>query len=153
MGVPVISGLRKLLFNITTNIYPFILKRIYKMDIGKNCIISRKARLDRAINPKGIHIGDRTWVLAGAGILTHDACRSLKADTSIGNDCVIGIRSLIMPGVTIGDSVVVAACSVVTKDVPSNCIVAGNPARIIKTNVFVENGKIIGNGESIKINS
>ena len=88
------------------------------MDIGKGCVISRKARLDRAVNPKGVHIGDGTWVLAGAGILTHDACRSLKADTYVGSNCVIGIRSLIMPGVRVGESTVVAACSVVTKDTP-----------------------------------
>ena len=121
------------------------------MDIGKGCVISRKARLDRAVNPKGVHIGDGTWVLAGAGILTHDACRSLKADTYVGSNCVIGIRSLIMPGVTVGESTVVAACSVVTKNIPSHCIVAGNPARVIKTGIIVKNGKIVEPGRSIKI--
>jgi acetyltransferase-like isoleucine patch superfamily enzyme len=40
-----------------------------------------------------------------------------------------------MPGITIGDEVIVGAGAVVTKDVPSNCIVAGNPARIIRTNI------------------
>ncbi|OXA43959.1 maltose O-acetyltransferase [Folsomia candida] len=50
----------------------------------------------------------------------------------IGNTCWIGGRSVICPGVTIGDNVVVGAGSVVTKDVPSNVVVAGNPAKIIR---------------------
>lgn len=57
------------------------------MDIGKNCHISWKAHLDKSVNPKGIHIGDNTWILNGAMILAHDHCRGLKADTYIGSDC------------------------------------------------------------------
>ena len=49
-----------------------------------------------------------------------------------------------MPGVTIGDHCVVAACAVVTKDVPSHTIVAGNPARVIKTGIKVtDRGQIV----------
>ena len=50
---------------------------------------------------------------------------------SIGNHVYIGANSLIMPGVTIEDNVLVAAGSVVTKSVPSGYVVAGNPAKII----------------------
>lgn len=113
-----LSFWRRRLFALTTKIYPAILRKVYGMDIGKNCVISRKARLDRAVNPKGVHVGDGTWILAGAGVLSHDVCRSLKTDTYVGNNCVIGIRSLILPGVKVGDSTVVAACSVVTKNTP-----------------------------------
>lgn len=77
------------------------------MDIGKGCRISWKAHLDKSINPKGIHIGDNTWILSGAMILAHDHCRSLKADTYIGKNCVIGVRSIIMPGLLIGNQVVI----------------------------------------------
>ena len=77
------------------------------MDIGRNCRISWKAHLDKSINPKGIHIGDNTWVLSGAMILAHDHCRSLKADTYIGANCVIGVRSIIMLGLMIGNQVVI----------------------------------------------
>lgn len=145
-----LSFWRRRLFALTTKIYPAILRKVYGMDIGKNCVISRKARLDRAVNPKGVHIGDGTWILAGAGVLSHDACRSLKTDTYVGNNCVIGIRSLILPGVKVGDSTVVAACSVVTKNTPPHCIVAGNPAKVIKTGVVVRNGKIVEPGQSVK---
>ena len=50
----------------------------------------------------------------------------------IGNDVWIGGNATILPGVTIGNNVVVAAGAVVTKDVPDNCVVGGVPARIIK---------------------
>jgi acetyltransferase-like isoleucine patch superfamily enzyme len=55
-----------------------------------------------------------------------------KGPIVLGNDVWIGARATIMSGVTIGDGAVVAACSVVTKDVPPYAIVAGNPARFIK---------------------
>lgn len=48
-----------------------------------------------------------------------------------------------MPGVRIGDEVVVGAGSVVTKDIPSNTAVAGNPARVLKEGIHVSKGKII----------
>lgn len=88
------------------------------MDIGRDVIISRSAKLDRAINPRGIHIGEGTWILTEAMVLSHDHCRGLKADTHIGENCVIGVRSIIMPGVSIGNSCIVAAYSVVTKNTP-----------------------------------
>ncbi len=50
----------------------------------------------------------------------------------IGNDVWIGGGAIILPGVSIGDNVVVGAGSVITKDIPSDVVVGGNPARIIK---------------------
>lgn len=60
---------------------------------------------------------------------------SANAPIIIGENCWIGANVRICKGVTIGDNSIVAACSVVTKDVPANCIVAGNPAKIVKTNI------------------
>ncbi|MDO4565403.1 MAG: DapH/DapD/GlmU-related protein, partial [Clostridia bacterium] len=51
---------------------------------------------------------------------------------TIGNDVWIGGNCTILPGVTIGNNVIVAAGAVVTKDVPDNCVVAGVPAKIIR---------------------
>ncbi len=51
---------------------------------------------------------------------------------TIGKDCWIGGGTIILPGVTIGDGVTVGAGSVVTKDVESRTVVAGNPAKFIK---------------------
>ena len=47
--------------------------------------------------------------------------------------CYIGVRSIILPGVHIGNNCIIAAGSVVSKDVPDNSVVGGVPARFIKT--------------------
>lgn len=106
------------------------LKRV-GMTIGSGVKISLNSKLDFT-NPKGIHIGDDTYVAFDAVLLAHDMSRNINKDVVIGERCFIGARSIIMPGVTIGDEVVVAAGAVVTKDVPDNVIVAGNPSKIIR---------------------
>ncbi len=55
-----------------------------------------------------------------------------KGDTVLGNDVWIGRESVIMPGVKIGDGAIIAAYSVVAKDVPAYTVFGGNPARFIK---------------------
>lgn len=127
---------RVFLYKKYTRLFPWYCRTFYGMTIGEGTIISRRSNLDWNVNPKGIHIGSYTMV-AGATILTHDMCRSLKCDTYIGNNCFIGGGGYILPGVHIGDNVIVGMGAVVTKDVPNNCIVAGNPARIIRENIKV----------------
>ncbi len=56
----------------------------------------------------------------------------LKGDTVVGNDVWIGQSVTVMPGVHIGDGAIVAANSVVTKDIPAYCIAGGNPCKIIR---------------------
>ena len=110
-------------------------RTIYGMDIAPDVHMSFKARIDKT-NPKGLTIGSKTMVAFDAIILAHDfATRRHTARTVIGKHCFIGCASIIMPNITLGDHVVVAAGSVVTKDVPANCIVAGNPAKVIKTGI------------------
>lgn len=58
--------------------------------------------------------------------------KTKRAPIHIGNDVFIGARCIILKGVSIGDRCVIGAGSVVTNDVPSDCIVAGNPAKVIK---------------------
>ncbi len=140
-------NIRVFLYRRLTRFYPWYLRSVYKMNIGRNVKISWKAHLDKSINPRGIHIGNGSQVLNGAMILSHDACRRLKADTYIGKNCIIGVRSIILPGVNIGNSCVIAAGAVVSKDVPPNSIVAGNPAKVIKSGVVVEKKTIVENGQ------
>ena len=65
----------------------------------------------------------------GRSIQGHPAS---KGDIRIGNDVWIGTHAIILSGVTIGDGAVIAAGSVVTKDVPPYAIVGGNPAKLIR---------------------
>lgn len=120
---PLFSELRRIYFN-----------KIWGMDIAADCRISYSAKLDKNY-PRGIHIGEGTAVNFGACVLAHDTVRGLHVDTWIGKECNIGANSMILPGVRIGDNCVVAAASVVMKDVPSNCLVAGNPARIMEKGI------------------
>ena len=53
--------------------------------------------------------------------------------TTIGNNVFVGMRSIILMGVEIGDNVIVGAGSVVAGKIPSNCVCAGNPAKVICT--------------------
>lgn len=55
-----------------------------------------------------------------------------KAGITIGNDVLIGTRCIILKGVTIGDRTVIGSGSVVTKSIPSDCVAAGNPCKVIK---------------------
>lgn len=110
-------------------------RTLYHMDIGEGTRISRKAKLDTGVNPKGIHIGKYVRITGGVVLLAHDACRRKKADVYIGDNCFIGNYAVIMPGVKIGNEVIIGAGSIVTKDIPSNCIAAGNPARVIRQGV------------------
>jgi acetyltransferase-like isoleucine patch superfamily enzyme len=114
----------------------FILRRVFGMDIHPSVNMSLSARFDRTF-PKGVHVGARTYIAFQSHVLTHDRTRGLYLHTRIGENCFIGGNSLILPGVQIGDGCVVGAGSVVTKDVPSGCIVAGNPARILQSGVVV----------------
>ncbi|MBS3944533.1 MAG: acyltransferase [Melioribacter sp.] len=115
--------------------------RFQGYDFHPSVILERNLNLDR-LNHRGIHIGKNTLVASHATIMSHDHVKRvdgmpLMVDTSIGEKCLIGIGAFIMPGVKIGDEVIVGAGAVVTKDVPSNCIVAGNPAKIIKSGIIM----------------
>ncbi len=108
--------------------------RYWRMNIHPKTLISIKAILDKT-NPKGINIGEGTAVSFGAVILSHDYIRRMHVDTNIGKYCQIGANSIIMPGITVNDHSIVAAGSVVVKDVPANTIVGGNPAKIIREGI------------------
>ncbi len=72
---------------------------------------------------------------------------NLLKPVKVGNYCWIGREVMILPGVTIGDAAVIAAGSVVTKDVPPYCIVGGNPAKIIKKRDKEKTDELIRSGK------
>lgn len=131
-------GLNRLtmLRNFLVGLRRFGLVRIWGMDIHPTAEMSLSAKLDRTF-PAGVHIGPRSYLAFEARILTHDRTRGLYLHTRVGANCFIGGRSMILPGVEIGDNCVVGAGSIVTKSVPSNTLVAGNPARILRENIAV----------------
>lgn len=110
------------------------LRRVWKLDIDPTVEMSLSAKFDLTC-PKGIHVGAYSYVAFEARILTHDMTRNIRLHNTVGRNCFIGGPSSILPGVTIGDSCIVGAGSVVTKSVPANSIVAGNPARVIYSGV------------------
>ena len=108
--------------------------RFHNVKIGKRVYINSGCLM---MSAGGITIGDDTQVAANVQLLTnnHDlykrqviTCKPI----TIGKNVWIGAGATILPGVTIGDNAIVGASSVVTKNVEPNCIVAGNPAKLIK---------------------
>lgn len=91
---------------------------VCKVKIGDNCLIAPQAGIYTAAHPLDAAVR-RSGLEYGRPV-------------TIGNDVWIGGGARILPGVTLGDNVVVGAGAVVTKSFPSNVVIAGNPARVIK---------------------
>lgn len=97
-------------------------------EIGDGVLIANLAgivgRRDHDINERGVSIRRSRWV--------GDFPEELSQTTIIGSDVWIGYGAIVLSGVTVGDSSIIAAGSVVTRDIPVNSVVAGNPAKLIR---------------------
>jgi acetyltransferase-like isoleucine patch superfamily enzyme len=119
--------------------------RYLGVNIGDNCNIQK---VSFGSEPYLIEIGNHVQITNGTKIFTHgggwvfrDQYPKLDyfGKVKIKNNVYIGNNSMIMPGVTIGNDVIVGAGSIVTKSIPDGKIVAGNPARIVgESKDFVE---------------
>jgi len=110
----------------------FLFRRL-GMRLGSNVTISSGVTLDYFF-PELVKIGDNTIVGMDAMILTHEFLhdRIRIGSVQIGANCLIAAQSTILAGVTIKDGTTVAAMSLVNKGIPSNCLAAGVPIRIIR---------------------
>jgi len=115
------------------------LARFNGANIGENCRIQN---VTFGSEPYLITIGNKVRLTNGVKIFTHGGADILRdkhpnidffGKVKIKDNVYVGNNSLIMPGVTIGSNVLVAAGSVVTRTIPDNVVVAGNPAKIISS--------------------
>jgi maltose O-acetyltransferase len=114
---------------------------------GKPLWIAADVYFDASF-PGAITIGDRVGISGEVKLLTHDFSMDRIAEMkfgrsdkeivhrgpiTIGDYAVVGMASIVLPGVSIGRGAMVGAGSVVTKDVPDETVVGGNPAKVICT--------------------
>ena len=112
--------------------------------MGKECQVFDNCSFGS--EPYLIQLGDKVKVTYGCRFITHDGgvevIRNIREDLKkidafgrivVGNNVFFGNNCIILPNVTIGDNVIIGAGSIVTKSFPSNVIIGGVPAKIIKT--------------------
>ncbi len=107
------------------------------IEIGNNSYIGDRTEIHAG---KSVKIGNNVNIAWDCNILDRDyhafeSESEVIKPVTISDNVWIGVRCIVLKGVTIGEGAVVAAGSVVTRDVPARCLVAGNPAKVIKENV------------------
>lgn len=121
-----------------------ILIRKMGCHVGKDVFFGDYVRMDTSYADM-IYIGDYTHITSGCRLLCHQRdlknyrvgdnaamCGYKLGEIHIGKGVMVGMETMIMPGVTIGDGAIIGARSMVTKDVPPYCVAVGSPAKVVK---------------------
>ena len=121
-----------------TFIQPFYCDYGTNIEIGENFFANYCFTV---LDEAKVRIGDNVFIAPNVSIYTaghpidpaeRNTCAEYAKPVTIGNNVWIGGSVTIIPGVTIGDNVTIGAGSVVVKDIPSDCVAAGNPCRVIR---------------------
>ncbi len=150
------TRLESLLFKYGSYKTRIKLARKWGVEIGERCTV---LNCDFGNEPYLVTIGNHCLIGPAVQFVTHDAGIWVFEEnytTRIGSkfgpiivhdNCVIGVRSIIMPGVEIGPNSVVGAGSVVARDVPRNTVYAGNPVRYIESyDEYLEKSRLTDTG-------
>jgi len=125
----------------TSRIRIFFLRQCSGIHIGEHVYLGPYLTLNRFTTGDTLYIGDRAAISPNVTIITSSSPKSprlkkykleKRKKIIIKNDTWIGTGVIILPGITIGEGAVCGAGAVLTKDVPSNTIVAGIPAKVIR---------------------
>ncbi|MGO4154116.1 acyltransferase [Cupriavidus sp. YAF13] len=112
--------------------------------VGPGCFIGSGVKLgDYTIIGPGVKIVGNDHIYDTPGVPIIFSGRPPFAETNIGKDVWLGAGATIIRGVSIGDGAIVAAGSVVTRDVPSYCVVGGIPAKFIKPRFATEAEELV----------
>jgi acetyltransferase-like isoleucine patch superfamily enzyme len=141
--------LRKLIFKILLKEfgshslidYKTYIRYPSKVSVGKNTTINQGCKLYPSIHQKGLAIiigdyvavGPEVSMFAAGHEYNHYNLPDIAGIIKINNYVWIGGRSIILPDIEIGEGAIIAAGSVVTKNIPAYVVVAGNPAKFIKS--------------------
>jgi maltose O-acetyltransferase len=122
-------------FKVWSGIRPTLISGWGRITFGDRCFVNTGCSI---IAVQEITVGDDVAFANEVYVMDSDSHGvegrpHRQAPVQIGDGCWIGARSILLPGVTLGRRVLVAAGSVVTRDVPDDSLVAGNPARVVRT--------------------
>ncbi|MBZ4033605.1 putative colanic acid biosynthesis acetyltransferase [Flavobacterium sp. 17A] len=123
---------------------PFVHQRA-RIQIPWNLILHDRACLGDRTNAytlgiieifEGATVAQEVYLCSGTHAFENPSMNLITKKITIGKGVFIGVRAIVMPGVTIEENAIVGAGSLVTKNVEKNNVVAGNPAKFIKTRSF-----------------
>lgn len=139
----IVNVLRFIISNVKCKLGPIAYARSLGVSIGNNVHFYGMRPNMFSTEPWLITIGNNVYITNGCQFVTHDGgtlilrgeepTLEITAPITIGDDVYIGINTTIMPGVKIGSRVIIGAGSIVTKDIPNNSVVAGIPAKKLKS--------------------